>query len=92
MPAILPLFAILGAGGYDARMRFAILVTAMLAVFTALGIFVGWAMNDSLLPPGGGGLACYVHCIATVLVLPAGIVALSVVPAVCRWITRILSA
>jgi hypothetical protein len=73
-------------------MRFAILVAALFAVFTALGTFVGWVMNDSLLPPGGGGLACYVHCIATVLLLPAGVVAISVVPAVCRWVTRVLAA
>ena len=35
-----------------------------LAAVTGLGVIVGWAMNQSLMPPFGGGWRCYAGCIA----------------------------
>ena len=37
-----------------------------LAAVTGLGVIVGWAMNQSLMPPFGGGWRCYAGCIAMV--------------------------
>ena len=37
-----------------------------LAAVTGLGVIVGWAMNQSLMPPFGGGWRCYTGCIAMV--------------------------
>ena len=36
------------------------------AAVTSLGVFVGWAMDQSLMPPIGGGWRCYAACIAAV--------------------------
>ena len=32
-------------------------------IITVLGLFGGWIMNQSRLPPLGGGVACYVTCV-----------------------------
>ena len=37
-----------------------------LAAVTGLGVIVGWAMNQSLMPPFGGGWRSYAGCIAMV--------------------------
>ena len=36
------------------------------AAVTGLGVIVGWAMDQSLMPPFGGGWRCYAACIAMV--------------------------
>ena len=36
------------------------------AAVTGLGIIFGWAMDQSLMPPLGGGWRCYAGCIAMV--------------------------
>jgi len=36
------------------------------AAVTGLGIIFGWAMDQSLMPPLGGGWRCYAACIAVV--------------------------
>ena len=72
-------------------MRIAIaILTAHL--ITALGVFAGWAMDQSLFPPSGGGWNCYRDCIVTVWSLPIAALGLWSLPAVCRWLTRIVAA
>jgi len=36
------------------------------AAVTGVGIFFGWVMDQSLMPPFGGGWRCYAACITTV--------------------------
>jgi hypothetical protein len=33
---------------------------------TGFGVFLGWAMDQSLIPPYGGGWPCYAACVAHV--------------------------
>jgi len=61
--------------------RYAGMVTMALiaAGITLLGVLVGWAMDQSLIPPQGGGWRCYASCIASVwglvvlLAMPVGL-------------------
>jgi hypothetical protein len=72
-------------------MRIAIAILAVLLI-TALGVFAGWAMDQSLFPPSGGGWRCYRDCIAIVWLPPLAGLALWSLPAFCRWLTRTLAS
>jgi hypothetical protein len=44
------------------------ILAATLAIFTLIGLslLTGWAMDQSISPPFGGGWCCYVACAAAV--------------------------
>jgi hypothetical protein len=47
--------------------RIGIVASALgVAAATGLGVIFGWVMDQSTMPPFGGGWRCYVVCIATV--------------------------
>ena len=69
-----------------------VVATVAAVLITALGVFSGWAMDGSLLPPSGGGWRCYRDCIVIVWSFPIAGLGLWSLPAFCRWLTRLLVA
>jgi hypothetical protein len=69
-----------------------VLFIAACATITALGLYVGWAMDHSHLPPLAGGWRCYLGCVALVWAVPIGCAGLLGLPAICRRIAEALSA
>jgi hypothetical protein len=69
----------------------AALTIAAIAI-TARGLFVGWAMDQSIRPPSGGGWRCYAQCLGLTWAAALGVVGLTSLPAVCRRIADALSA
>jgi hypothetical protein len=61
--------------------------TLAIVALTSLSLFMGWAMDHSILPPYGGGWRCYVACMEAVWTLPIGGVLLACLPSFARWLT-----
>lgn len=45
------------------------LTVLFVGIVTGVGLFFGWVMDHSLLPPGGGGWVCYSQCVLSVWLL-----------------------
>jgi hypothetical protein len=69
-------------------MRFVILAVAIVVAVavTYLGMVVGWAMDNSMFPPYGGGWRCYAACLAAVWTPFMAAYGLWSLPKLCRWI------
>jgi hypothetical protein len=50
----------------------------------------GWAMDQSMLPPYGGGWRCYAACFAAVWTPFIAAYGLWLLPRLCRWITALV--
>jgi hypothetical protein len=55
-----------------------------------LSYFVGWAMDNSILPPFGGGWRCYVFCFIAVWAIPVGAVFILSLPVLLQRVTKLI--
>lgn len=65
--------------------------TVTIVALTYLSLLVGCIMDQSILPPFGGGWRCYVACAVAVWALPFGGLLFLCLPTFARWLAEKLA-